>query len=611
MIVMFAEKPDMGRIIASALGGNSIKKRSGYIELEYAGEPHLITWGIGHLYGLKDAKDYDPSYARWDTQYYPFFPKKYEIKAKASVASQIKVVNELFAKADTIINAADADREGELIFAYAYQAAGVNKPVKRLWLQSTTPDAVREAYDAMRDRSEMKSLEHAARARSAIDWCVGINLTIFATKRFPGQTGRQVISIGRVQTPTLAMLVERELAIRNFVSKPFYNVIAEFTTQSGEIYLGTYEKEKLPDRAAAEQIIEALNGKKGVVSKIEAKKEKRPPPYLYDLSTLQMDSNSKLGLTAQQTLDIAQKLYEKQLLTYPRTTSRFLPEDMKSKVTNTLKSLEQNPDYTQYLSGLKYAPFGKRHFDDKKVESHFAIIPTAKKATGLSGDEKGVYDLVAKSLIRIAYPAAEVLKTKVITDVDGYKFKSTGDSITNVGWFKVDAMPKKSDVIPPLEVGDTADGKYSVKEGKTEPPKRFTDKTLISAMESAGKEIEDEEARMLMKGSGIGTPATRASIIETLMRRDFARRERKSIVPTEAGIALISWLPVQTLKSPAMTGEMEKRLYGIEHNTEHPVAVLRAVEQSVLEWCDQLRRLPIPNKNTPPKEAPVSEAQSE
>ncbi len=588
MIVMFAEKPDMGRIIAAALGGNAVRRRNGWLEVDYAGQTHCITWGFGHLYGLKDARDYDPAYASWELHLYPFFPKKYDIKMRGEVATQVKVINELFAKADTIVNAADADREGELIFAYAYQASGVRKPVKRLWLQSTTPDAVREAYDAMRDGTEMRSLELAARARSAIDWCVGINLTIFATRRFPGQTGRQVISIGRVQTPTLAMLVERELAIRNFVSQPFYNVVAEFTAQSGS-YTGTYEKEKLATREEAERIIAAIAGQDGTVAKIESKKEKRQPPYLYDLSTLQMEANAKLGLTAQQTLDIAQKLYEKQLLTYPRTTSRFLPEDMKDKVRGILRSLEKLPEYSGWLTGLKYAPFTKRHFDDKKVESHFAIIPTAKTPSGLNANEQAVYDLVAKSLIRIAYPAAEVLKTKVITDVAGFKFKSSGDSIVNEGWFKVDAMPKKSEVIPPLEVGDSVTGVYSVKEGKTEPPKRYTDKTLIGAMESAGKEIEDEEARMLMKGSGIGTPATRASIIETLMRRGFAKREKKSIVPTEAGIALITWLPVETLKSPALTGEMEKRLYGIEHNTENPVAVLRAVEASVLDWCAQIR----------------------
>jgi len=596
MIVMFAEKPDMGRIIASALGGNSVRRHNGYLEVDYAGEKHFITWGFGHLYGLKDAKDYDPAYARWDLCYFPFFPTKYEIKPRGDAAAQVKIVNELFNKADLIVNAADADREGELIFAYAYQASGARKPIKRLWLQSTTTDAVREAYDSMRDGIEMRSLEHAARARSAIDWCIGINMTIFATKRFPGQTGRQVISIGRVQTPTLAMLVERELAIRNFVSQPFFNVIAEFTAENG-VYTGTYEKEKLPTREEAEKIIELLCGKSGTVAKIESKKEKRQPPYLYDLSTLQMDANSKLGLTAQQTLDIAQKLYEKQLLTYPRTTSRFLPTDMKDKVKNILHSLEKLPEYSGYLSGLKFAAFTKRHFDDKKVESHFAIIPTTKKPSGLNPNEQAIYDLVAKSLIRIAHPAAEVLKTKVITDVDGYKFKSSGDSIINEGWFKVDAMPKKSDVIPPLSVGDAVTGQFSVKEGKTEPPKRYTDKTLIGAMESAGKEIEDEEARMLMKGSGIGTPATRASIIETLMRRGFAKREKKSIVPTESGIALITWLPIETLKSPAMTGEMEKRLYGIEHSTENPVAVLRAIENSVLDWCAQLRQLPIPPKN--------------
>lgn len=597
MIVMFAEKPDMGRIIAAALGGDAVRRRNGYLEVEYAGEQHIITWGFGHLYGLKDAKDYDPAYSSWNLSYFPFFPKKYEIKPRAEVNAQIKTVNELFQKADLIINAADADREGELIFAYTYQASGARKPVKRLWLQSTTPDAVCEAYSEMRDGIELRSLEHAARARSAIDWCVGINMTIFATKRFPGRADRQVISIGRVQTPTLAMLVERELAIRNFVSKPFYNVVAEFTAQAGT-YSGTYEKEKLASREDAEAIIAALEGKSGKVVSIEQKKEKRQPPYLYDLSTLQMDANSKLGLTAQQTLDIAQKLYEKQLLTYPRTTSRFLPEDMKEKVKGILHSLEKQPEYSAYLTGIKYAAFTKRHFDSKKVESHYAIIPTVKKPSGLNANEQGVYDLVAKSLIRIAYPAAEVMKTKVITEVEGYKFKTSGDAITKEGWLSVDAMPKKTDVIPPLTTGDEVSCQFSVREGKTEPPKRFTDKTLIGAMESAGKEIEDEEARMLMKGSGIGTPATRASIIETLMRRGFARRERKSIVPTEAGIRLITWLPIETLKSPAMTGEMEKRLYGIEHNTEDPVAVLRAVEGSVLDWCSQLKKMPAPSRQS-------------
>lgn len=590
MTVIYAEKPDLGRKIAAALSDKA-HKRDKYIELEYKGEKTVVVWGFGHMYGLKDAKEYDPALGKWSLALYPYFPQRYLISARKDASAQLKVVNEWLKKADVIVNAADADREGELIFSYVVQGADVRStPVRRLWLHSYMPEDIRESYDSMRDGAQMRNLELAARTRACIDWSVGINLTIFATKLFgePSMT-KGVISIGRVQTPTLAMLVSRELAIRDFVSKPFWQVCAEFTCETGK-YQGVLEEEKLEDKAEAERICAALaQNPRGEVTSVKKTTEKSAAPKLYNLSALQKDANKRFGYTAQQTLDAAQQLYESQFITYPRSSSQALPESMKKSVGQTIRKLFETDLFSQYRIE-EFASFTKRHFNDKEVESHYAIIPTGKRPGQLGQVQMNVYRLIALSLIRIAYPQAVSEKTQVVTRVAEYNFKSSGKTVISAGWMAVDAMPKKETIIPPLEKGTQVTGEFSLKEGKTEPPDRYTDATLISAMANAGKEVDDEEARRMLKECGIGTEATRASILETLFSRGYAVRQGKSIVPTQKGIELIAYLPVETLKSPEMTGKMEQKLHAIENGEESVAAVLNQSRREVLDWCDTMRR---------------------
>lgn len=601
LIVIYAEKPDMGRKIASALCDSSIKKQDGYIDLTIKGQPASVTWGFGHMYGLQDAKEYHEDYAKWDLDIYPVVPESFELCAKKGVSKQIKVIKNLFDKADTIINATDADREGELIFSYVFHSVVPKtkisrKSVKRMWMQTTTKDGLQDAYNTAKDISLYQSVESAARIRAIMDWLAGINLTVFATKRFP-KFANTPISIGRVQTPTLALIVNREKEIAEFKSHPFWDILATFNGKNGQ-YSATYKEEKISDKDKAQKIFDAVNNKRGIVKSISSKTEKRQVPLLYDLTSLQMAASSKLGFTAKKTLDIAQKLYEEQYTTYPRTTSCFLPEDMKSQIKSVLDNFARSTLYSKYLSGITYAPFTSRHFNDKKVESHFAIVPTGKSPDSLTGDELKLFDLIAKSVIRIAYPDAEILITNVITDVSGYEFISKGEVIKNTGWFVVDAMPDKKTTLPLLEEGESVTGKYSLKEGKTQPPKRYTEKTLISAMKNAGDALEDEEAVKLMKDAGIGTPATRAGIIETIINREYVKREKGKFVPTQIGIEVINFLPIEILKSAKMTGEMEKRLSDIEEGNEDPDDVLQDFEKNIREWCKVIKALPIPTNES-------------
>lgn len=592
MTVVYAEKPDLARKIASALNPKG-KSQNGYIELEYKGEPTIVTWGFGHMYTLQNAYDYDPMYKKWDTSIYPFFPDNYKIAVRAKVNEQLKIVGKLLRNADVIVNATDAGREGELIFSYVMEGLRIpKKPVKRLWLHSVEPEDVKRSYDNMRDGKQMHSLEQAARARSIIDWSIGINLTIFATKAFQctGQTS-QPISIGRVQTPTLALIVNRELEIKNFISTPYWNIDAEFKSKNG-IYTARLDGDSFQAEKDALNVLSAINGKNGTVEDVSVKREDIAPPELHNLSSLQKEASKRFKFTAQQTLDIAQELYEKELLSYPRSNSKHLPENMKSTVTNTLNSLSKHPMFKDYLDGIKYEPFTKRHFDDKKVGEHFAIIPTGKLPPDtLSEPAKKIYQLVALSLIRVAYPYASFEKTNVVTDVADYKFKSTGKRLLNLGWMAVDAEPKNDTLLPHLTVGENVSGDFSVTEGKTTPPSRFTDGSLVDIMEHISKIVDDKEIKERLKGIGIGTEATRAKIIEQLVLREYIRRDKNLLVPTELGMYVIQNLPVDEIKSPVLTGELELMLSNIESGTETLDATILASNTLVTQWCDKLRPL--------------------
>lgn len=605
LVVIFAEKPDIGTRLAATLGGcmigsteltpaninkleGAVKKQryaDGHLKCKFRGDTCVVTWGFGHIAELQDCVDYDPIYKKWDMNVYPCIPEKYIIRVKEEHKAHFARLKKWFKEADLIINATDADREGELIFLYVYQMANVKTPYKRLWISSYTEEAIREGFDNLKTAAEMRPLQDAARSRSEADWVAGVNFTVFATKKF----NSEMYSVGRVQTPTLAILVKRELEIRNFVPVPFWELHATFRRNNGETYTGTHKYGRFDKRADAEAILRKVTGKNGIVTVVDQTTEQKPPPLLFDLNSLQMECNSLYGFTADKTLKVAQKLYENQYITYPRTNSRYLPDDQKKNIPGVMAAIKKNhPAWVPSST-----PFTKRYFDSSKVESHYAIIPTNKAPdlSSLSFEEQKVYNLIAASLCRAFAPSAEIGKTKATTDVDGELFASEGRVVIKPGWMAIgDVAPTKEVQLPALIKGEAVQGvKYELLDKKTEPPKRYTEKTLLAAMEGAGKLVEDEEARELMKDSGLGTPATRASIIERLIRVQYVRRENKTLIPTEKGIFLIQALPVEEVKSPEMTGAWEKRMNQIARGKDSYDTFIRDIEEFVRRACDTIK----------------------
>lgn len=591
MITIFAEKPDMARRIASAMSSRPVKQQH-YISVDYNGENYAVTWGYGHLCELYDVKDYTSDY-KWNTTNYPYFPNEFKLKLKEGInAQQTKTnkehfneVKSLFNSSDYIINATDADREGELIFAYVYEYMKCKKPWKRLWLNSTENNAIRNALNNLKTSTEMLPLQNAGRCRSEADWLVGINATVLSTLNFGGY--KNVMSVGRVQTPTLAFLVNRENEILSFISKPFWTVKGFFITSKGEEYEGLLKKpERFDSKEDAEKLIKSLDFNSSYIEKSEKTPEHKKPPLLFDLNSLQMQANSDFGFSAQKTLDIAQKLYEMQYITYPRTTSRYLPEDLKPTVYDVLDSfVGEYKIWSDKIKGRRTS-ITKPYFDNSKVESHYAIIPTSKVPTDLSDDENKLYDIIVKSIIRIFYPDAIFNKTTIHTDVSNNTFITKGSSLQDLGWMEVGYKVKEDTTVPNLLTGEKVTVKDIIThEGKTEPPKRYTDRTLLDAMETAGKFVDSEELRLLMKDSGLGTPATRAGIIEKLIRTGYVERNKKNLIPTEKGIYLIKNLPCEELKSPEMTGAWEKRINDIEKGKDNFDKFISDIKEQTNKIC--------------------------
>ncbi len=614
MITILAEKPDVGNKIAAALdkitlsSGKTVdfkslkanekvvkaqQNRDGYLKIDYKGFECYITWGFGHLCTLKQAYDYNPSYKKWSLLPMPYIPKEYEIKLRADtnsswdskVEKQFNTIKELFEKSKLIINATDFDREGEVIFAYIYQMAGVNVPVKRACFTSQTKEGIIEGFTKnIKLGEDMKNTENAGRMRSIADWVVGANLTAAMSLKNPGAG---VMSVGRVQTPTLAMLVNRELAITNFKKEPYWSIEAEFKTANEESFKAKHHKEKILDKAEAENLFEKINGHKGIVKKIQKKKTKKEPPLLYSLSALQMDANSKFGFTLDKTLELVQKLYDDGYTTYPRTNSQYLTEDMEPVVNTTLDKLAAAvPAYAKLING-RPREFDKKHyFDNTKVESHFAIIPTGNIPKSLSDDLKKIFDLICRSLIKMLYGPATIEQTKVSIHVNGEEFKVSGSVIADAGWMIV-GDASKNELLPALNQGDELFGEYKLCDKMSEPPKRYTDKTILAAMLSAGKDLDDAELKKIMadpKTGGIGTEATRAAIIETLIKREYIVREKKILRATQKGIDLIQKLPLEQIKSAELTAIWEQRLADIARGTEDPNVFRRDFEATVREW---------------------------
>ena len=591
MIVIYAEKASLAKAIAVALkAGNRIAHQKeptiGRYEFIFNGEKAVLCHGVGHLCGLADRTVYGAQYKNWDLSIYPCIPDSYQVVVKDKTKTCYEYVKDFFDKADLIINATDPDREGELIFAYIYEVMHCTKPWKRVWIEDLTPQKIQYAFAHLKDSSGVISIQQAGRARGISDWICGINLTIAATKRL---SSKDMLSVGRVQTPVLAMVVEREKKIRDHIKTPFWKLLADFTTPNGN-FTAEYEKGQFDNEQQAKAVLASCIGNGTVTSKT-VKKKTVGQPVLYNATQLQATAGKKLGWDLKKTVKVMQDLYEHKYMTYPRTSSEHLTVAMQPEVTTTLIRLFQMPEYSQYaLSKDNWQAYSKRHFDDSKVDSHPAIIPTMNVPKSLSEipseDERQLYDLLVKSIIRIVYPKAELEDTTVLLDVNGNSFKATGSVIINNGWYAVDAMPEKKATLPPISEGESYPGKYELKQGFTEPPKRYTEPDLISAMETAGKNLEDEEARELMKAEnkGLGTAATRAAIINSLFARGYLLKKGKSIMPTEMGEFLIDKLPVSDLKSPEMTGQWEKRLHDVANGKEDYHAFVSAMEQTVRDW---------------------------
>ncbi len=583
MKVVITEKPSVARDIAKVL--NITEKKSGSIE----GRGCAITWAFGHLVTLLEPGEYDPDLKRWSLDTLPFIPAEFKLKliSNRGVDEQFAVIKSLCEQAEEIICATDAGREGELIFRYILSLTGCEeKPIRRLWLNSLTPDAIREAFKNLKDGHDYDALYAAARCRSESDWIVGLNATRYCTVRhgrLGGGDGRVLWSVGRVQTPVLAMIVEREDQIERFRPQPFWELATAYRDVTFK-----YTGDRFQTLESAQPLLEKITGQPFKVTGIGGKKKKEQPPQLFDLTTLQREVNKSAGLSAADTLAATQNLYESKLVTYPRTDSRYLSADMKPRIPGIFRDLEKL--YGEQIAPLDLdkLPFSKRIIDDKKVTDHHAIIPTGIQPGNLGRSEQVVYSAVVIQFIAAFYPEC----VKKITTVDGVSnevpFRAKGTQVLVPGWTALFPKKKKKkaddeeQMLPEFVKGESGPHEPVLREGKTKPPQAFTENSLLGAMEAAGKLVDDDALREALKERGIGTPATRAAIIETLLRRNYIRREKKQIRATDMGRILIALIQDPLLKSPEMTGEWEEKLKQIERSDLNDADFMTGI-------CDYIR----------------------
>ncbi len=558
MIVCIAEKPSGAKEIADILGARS--RHDGY----YEGNGYQVTWTFGHLCTLKEPHDYTPMWQRWSLSSLPMIPPRFGIKLidDRGIEKQFAIIERLMKSADMIVNCGDAGQEGELIQRWVMQKAQAKCPVKRLWVSSLTEEAIREGFATLKDQSEYQALYEAGLSRAIGDWLLGMNATRLYTLKYA--KNKQVLSIGRVQTPTLALIVKRHLEIANFVPQPYWELKTVYRDTTFSVTEGRFDNEE-----KGREALEKITGEPFTVTDITAKNGTELPPKLYDLTSLQVDCNKKFGLSADQTLQIIQSLYEKKVTTYPRVDTTFLSDDIYPKCPNILKGLR---DYQTLVMPLAEKPLlkSKKVFDNKKVTDHHAIIPTGVYPQGLTDLEKKVYDLVARHFIAVFYPDCKFRTTTVLGESAGVEFKTSGKVITEPGWRVVfagqptDEEKENDNLLPEFTKGESGPHVPGLAEKWTQPPKNYTEATLLRAMETAGKLVDDEELRDAMKENGIGRPSTRAAIIETLFKRNYIRREKKNIVATQTGIELIGIIRNELLKSAELTGRWEKKLRDIE-----------------------------------------------
>ena len=578
MIVCIAEKPSVAKDIARIIGATSA--HDGYME----GNGYQVTWTFGHLCTLKEPHDYTPMWKSWSLTALPMIPERFGIKLidQPSIKKQFAIIEGLMQKAERIVNCGDAGQEGELIQRWVMQKAGAKCPVSRLWISSMTDEAISEGFSQLKDQQDYQPLYMAGLSRAIGDWLLGMNATRLYTLKY-GQN-RQVLSIGRVQTPTLALIVNRQKEIDNFKPEPYW-VLA--TVYRDTTFTAT--KGKFTSKEEGEEAFATIEGKPFTVTKVEKKEGKEQPPQLYDLTTLQVDCNRKFGYSAEMTLNLIQSLYEKKYTTYPRVDTQYLSDDIYPKCPQTLNGLYQTKfggvaPYAEFIKpiGGKALKKSKRVFDTSKVTDHHAIIPTGVIPQGLSDAEQKVFDLVARRFIGVFLPDCKFSTTTVLGEVDEIEFKVTGKEILEPGWRVVrgkvsensessensENSEKKDDeerTLPTFVKGETGDHHPTLTEKWTTPPPYYTEATLLRAMETAGKFVEDETLRAAMKENGIGRPSSRASIIETLFKRHYIKRERKRLVATPTGIELIDLIREELLKSCELTGIWEKKLRDIEH----------------------------------------------
>ncbi len=579
MKVCIAEKPSVAREIADVLGATH--KKNGYIE----GGGYQVTWTFGHLCTLKEPHDYTSAWKQWSLGSLPMIPPRFGIKLidNPTYEQQFRVIEGLIRNAEMVVNCGDAGQEGELIQRWVMQKAGCSCPVYRLWISSLTEDAIREGFRHLKEQSEFKTLYEAGLSRAIGDWLLGMNATRLYTIRY-GQN-RQVLSIGRVQTPTLALIVNRQAEIDNFKSEPYWELKTVYRDTTFSATKGKFTKKE-----EGETFLESVRQEDFTVTGITEKKGKESAPRLFDLTALQVECNKKFSFTAGDTLKLIQSLYEKKVTTYPRVDTTFLSEDIYPKVPNILKGLTDYTELTAPLLGTKI-PKSKKVFDNSKVTDHHAIIPTGAPARNLTDNERKVYDLVTRRFIAVFYPDCEIATTTVLGKVGKVDFKASGKQILKPGWRVVfgtepkdpDAEPKEEEerVLPSFTKGESGPHKPLLKETWTTPPKPYTEATLLRAMETAGKLVDNEDLRDALKENGIGRPSTRAAIIETLFKRNYIRKERKSLYPTATGKELIGTIHEELLKSAELTGLWEKKLRQIERGTYEARTFLDELKQMV------------------------------
>ena len=588
MIVCIAEKPSVARDIANVLGAT--QPRQGFIE----GNGYQVTWTVGHLCELKAPGEYTDRWKHWDIWDLPMIPPRFGIKLKddKGIQNQFAIIEKLMKSADEIINCGDAGQEGELIQRWVMQKAGAKCPVKRLWISSLTEEAIREGFQNLKDQSEYQSLYEAGLSRAIGDWTLGMNATRLYTMKY-GQN-RQVLSIGRVQTPTLALIVRRQQEIENFVPEQYWILSTIYRDTTFQATKG-----KFTSQEEGEAFLNKVKGLPFTITSTESKKGTEAPPRLYDLTSLQVDCNKKFGFSAEQTLQTIQSLYEKKLTTYPRVDTTFLSDDIYPKCPAILQGIRGYEQFTQPLQGKKL-PKSKKVFDTSKVTDHHAIIPTGQAAQNLSDFERKVYDLVARAFIAVFYPDCKFLSSTVLGKVDDVEFKATGKQITDPGWKVIYAHQQQEPqegqegqeqdkTLPAFTVGESGPHEPSLMEKWTTPPKPYTEATLLRAMETAGKLVDDEELRDALKENGIGRPSTRAAIIETLFKRNYIRKERKNLIATPTGVQLIGIIHEELLKSAELTGLWEKKLRQIERHDYSAAQFIDELKQMVIDLIQTVR----------------------